>query len=367
MSAVLAEAFPAGEFLADELEARGWTQAEFAAILDRPAQFVSEIISGKKEITRESAAQIGAALGTSAEMWLSLQDKYFLWKQNQDTKAQSDLDDVRRRARLNEKGPIAVLKKAGVLTSKSLDDLEGEVLRFFELKSLDEEPRLAAAAKRSNHGESLSALQTSWLYMVRHAARKENPTGTYSRKALEAIGAELPRVAKKPEDFAALPDILGGAGVRLVYVPGLPGARIDGCAMVVDQIPVIGLSGRGKRLDKVLFALIHEVAHHTHGHVKDDKPIVETIEVDDDPDDQSDEAAQEREANKTAAAWVLPDGLPPLPERLSGPWVLETAAKSGIAPIMVVGYLQHLKKLDWRTTLARGAPNVDHVLSRWDK
>lgn len=73
MNAVPAEVFPAGEFLADELEARGWTQAEFAAILDRPAQFVSEIISGKKEITRESATQIGAALGTSAEMWLSLE------------------------------------------------------------------------------------------------------------------------------------------------------------------------------------------------------------------------------------------------------------------------------------------------------
>ena len=75
MNVVLAEVFPAGEFLADELDARGWTQAEFAAILDRPAQFVSEIISGKKEITRESAAQIGAALGTSAEMWLSLHDQ----------------------------------------------------------------------------------------------------------------------------------------------------------------------------------------------------------------------------------------------------------------------------------------------------
>jgi HTH-type transcriptional regulator/antitoxin HigA len=367
MNAVLAEAFPAGEFLADELEARGWTQAEFAAILDRPAQFVSEIISGKKEITRESAAQIGAALGTSAEMWLSLQDKYFLWKQNKDTKAQSDLDDVRRRARLNEKGPIAILRKAGVLTSKSLDDLEGDVLRFFELKSLDEEPRLAAAAKRSNHGESLSSIQTSWMYMVRHAAREEAPTGTYSRKALEAIGAELPRVAMTPEDFAALPEMLGEAGVRLVYVPGLPGAKIDGCAMIVDKTRVIGLSGRGKRLDKVLFALIHEIAHHTHGHVRDDAPIVETIEVDDDPNDQSDEATQEREANDTAARWVLPKGLPPLPERLSGPWVLETAAQIGIAPIMFVGHLQHLKKLDLRTTLAKGAPNVDDVLSGWDK
>lgn len=367
MNAVLAEAFPAGEFLADELEARGWTQAEFATIIDRPAQFVSEIISGKKEITRESAAQIGAALGTSAEFWLSLQDKYYLWRQNQDTKAQSDLDDVRRRARLNEKGPIAVLKKAGVLAGKSLDDLEGEVLQFFELQSLDEEPRLAAAAKRSNHGESMSSLQTSWLYMVRRAAREKAVTGTYSRKALEAIGAALPRVAKTPEDFTALPEMLAGVGVRLVYVPGLPGAKIDGCAMIVDNLRVIGLSGRGKRLDKVLFALIHEIAHHTHGHVKENAPIVETIEVDDDPDDQSDEATQEREANETAAAWVLPKGLPPLPERISGPWIVQTAAEAGLAPIMLVGHLQHHKRLDWRTTLAKGAPNVDDALSRWDE
>ena len=177
----------------------------------------------------------------------------------------------------------------------------------------------------------------------------------------------MPRVAKSPEDFRSLPEMLGGVGVRLVYVPGLPRAKIDGCAMIVDKTRVIGLSGRGKRLDKVLFALIHEIAHHTHGHVKDDAPIVETIEVDDDPDDQSDEAVQEREANDTAARWVLPEGLTPLPERLSGPWVQETAAQIGIAPIMFVGHLQHLKKLDWRTTLAKGAPNVDDVLSRWDR
>ena len=84
MNAALAEIFPVGEMLADELEARGWTQAEFAEILGRPAQFVSEIISGKKEITRESATQIAAALGTSPEMWLTMQDRYYLWRQAQD-------------------------------------------------------------------------------------------------------------------------------------------------------------------------------------------------------------------------------------------------------------------------------------------
>ena len=97
---VAAERFPAGEFSADELDERGWSQADFAEVLGRPAQFVSEIISGKKEITRESAAQIGTALGTSAEFWLNLQDSYFLWKQSQDAQTQHNLDEVRIRAQI---------------------------------------------------------------------------------------------------------------------------------------------------------------------------------------------------------------------------------------------------------------------------
>ena len=47
----VADPIPVGEFLSQELEARGWTQADFAAVLGRPIQFISEIINGRKEIT----------------------------------------------------------------------------------------------------------------------------------------------------------------------------------------------------------------------------------------------------------------------------------------------------------------------------
>lgn len=45
-----AEALPPGEYLRDELEERGWTVAEFADILGRPGQAVSEILNAKKSI-----------------------------------------------------------------------------------------------------------------------------------------------------------------------------------------------------------------------------------------------------------------------------------------------------------------------------
>ena len=43
-----AEVFPPGEYLRDELEARVWTQGDFARIIGRPLQVVNEIINGRK-------------------------------------------------------------------------------------------------------------------------------------------------------------------------------------------------------------------------------------------------------------------------------------------------------------------------------
>lgn len=71
-----AEVFPPGEYLRDELDERGWTATEFAEIIGRPVQVVSEILNGKKEITTETALAFGDALGTSAALWLNLQTNY---------------------------------------------------------------------------------------------------------------------------------------------------------------------------------------------------------------------------------------------------------------------------------------------------
>lgn len=85
MTRMPAEACPPGEYLADELEAREWSQADFADIVGRPVQWVSELINGKKEITAECATQLAAALGTPAKTWLSLQVRFRLWQLAQDS------------------------------------------------------------------------------------------------------------------------------------------------------------------------------------------------------------------------------------------------------------------------------------------
>lgn len=73
-----AEVFPPGEFVRDELEARGWTQADLAVILNKPLPAVNEIIAGKKAITPETAQALGDAFGVGPEFWLNLESAYRL-------------------------------------------------------------------------------------------------------------------------------------------------------------------------------------------------------------------------------------------------------------------------------------------------
>ncbi len=75
-----AEAFPAGEHLRDELDARGWSVADFAEILGRPRHEVTEILGGHKIITAGTATEIAAVTGTDAATWLRLQDAHEVWR-----------------------------------------------------------------------------------------------------------------------------------------------------------------------------------------------------------------------------------------------------------------------------------------------
>src|SRR5690348_6332563 len=165
------EAFPVGDLLQEELESRGWTQADFAEILGRPAQFVSEIISGKKEITRESATQISAALGPSPEFWLRYQDAYYLWKQTQDAEGRQQLEDVRLRVQLNKLASLGILRRRGVITAENVQGQARQLCQLLEIDNLDERPHFAVASRRSNVDEELSSLQVAWLACVRRSAR----------------------------------------------------------------------------------------------------------------------------------------------------------------------------------------------------
>lgn len=170
----------------------------------------------------------------------------------------------------------------------------------------------------------------------------------------------LSRALGRCADFEDLPARFAQVGVRLVFVEAFPSAKIDGGAMYVDGYPVIGLSGRGKRLDKVLFTLLHEIAHILRRHVDADHYIVEEID-----ETHTEQSAQDKDADIVAGKLLFRDGPPRVPTRISGPWLDKVAAELSVARIVIVGHLQYRRRLDWRTTLAKNAPSVGDALETW--
>ena len=289
-----AEVFPPGEFIRDELEARGWTQTEFAEIIGRPKRTVNELITGKRGITPETARELAAALGPSAQFWMNLDAAYQL------SKVAPVTDRIAREAALRERFPIREMTKRGwIRSSGSYEEVERCVLEYFELQSIGDQVHFPHAARR-DYEDDLTGMQWAWLFRVRQLAIALKVTN-YSEHKLRAATPDLERLMCDPEEIRHVPRVLSECGVRLVIVEPIPGSKIQGVCFWADRnSPVIGLSLKGDQIDRFWFDLWHEIEHVLRGDGKD-APV-----LDDFDDPPADETESEKAANEAAANHCVP-------------------------------------------------------------
>ena len=62
-----------GEILKDELETLNLSAAELARAIKVPANRISQIVAGKRNISADTALRLGKLLGTGPRFWLNLQ------------------------------------------------------------------------------------------------------------------------------------------------------------------------------------------------------------------------------------------------------------------------------------------------------
>lgn len=252
----LAETFPPGEFLQDELDARGWSQTELAEIIGRPVRLINEIVAGKRAITPETAVQLGDSLGTGPEVWLNLESQYQL------SKVQAADGRIARRARLYERFPVReMIKRGWVAAHKEIDALEQAFCAFFEVSTPDQDVQFCHAAKKSQPDEAPTMLQYAWLLRARQIAA-EMQTPAFSAARLREALPRLAALLSAPEEARHVAPRLAECGVRFVVVEPIPGSKIDGaCFWLSATQPVIALSLRLDRIDNFWFVLRHELEH----------------------------------------------------------------------------------------------------------
>lgn len=350
-----AEVFPPGEFIQDELDARGWAQADLADIMGRPPRVINEIIAGKRGISPETAQGLGDAFGTGAQFWMNMEAAYQL------SKIRSD-DRVVRRAALFEKVPLKeMFRRHWIENSDNLDVVEKQVKTFFQLKSIEDPlPSLAHAARKSADYSEMTSAMCAWMLRVRQLASTLKAP-RFSEQDLESCFAKLKQLMANPEDARHVQRVLLEHGIRFVVIEPLSGSKVDGaCLWLNKSSPVVAASLRYDRIDAFWFTLWHEL-----GHVKNrdgmETAIYDTDLVGEGAKSSADKPPEELAADdfSTKSCIDQPElqgfiaRVHPLYSKLK---IMGFAAKLGVHPGIVVGQLQHRQKIPYsyhREMLAR--------------
>lgn len=349
-----------GEIVEEELQARGWSQRDLAAVLGRPVQVVNEIVAGKKAITPETALAMSEALGTSADYWLGLESRYRL-DLLQSKKNPRQESTVQRRAKLFSKVPVNELIKRGWIKAdlKDLDRTEQAVCDFLKIHSIDDEPAAPFSARKTRRDEPHTPAQIAWACRVRNIA-ESMVSPKYSKTGLATLINELPWRSKSDRETQHLPAALDSIGVRLVIVEHLSGTRIDGGALWLAEVPVVALSLRYDRVDWFWFTIMHELAHILEREGSLDTQLVGN-------DAQANVSEIEERADKRATDWLVPqDQLQAFANRIrpyfSRSAIQNFADRINIHPGIVVGQLQQRGEIPYshhRNLLTR----VRHLFS----
>ena len=287
-----------GYFIREELEARDWSQRDLAYVLGVPEQAVNLIISGKRGITADMAKALAGAFDVPPEFFANLQKAYDL------SQARDPDPNVVRKARLQSQYPIREMIKRGWLTDVNVTLLEAQVVKFFDVPSLDDVPHLAHAAKKSTC-DDVTPAQLAWLYRARQIAKEMPLKHHYSEKALREALNKLRLLMFDPEEARHVPRILAEVGVRYVIVETLPTAKIDGACFWLGKAPVIGMSVRYDRIDNYWFVLRHEIEHVLQSHGRD-KEIVDAELEGEKASPDGNIPIEERIANAAASEFCVP-------------------------------------------------------------
>jgi addiction module HigA family antidote len=331
-----------GDLLGEALEERSMSQAELARRMGRPLKTINEIVKGKQAITPKTAVQLQNVLGVAAHFWLNLQrdfDEVDARRQEGDELA-AELDWLRR-------FPIAeMIRRNWIAKMETRVEQLKELLGYFAIASPGAWRSHWAASpatfRQSPSFRSKPEAVAAWLRQgERRAALVE--TSPFNHAGLRASLNRI-RAMTTLDPVAFLPDLeslLAANGVAFVLVPELSGIHIAGATrwLAPDKV-MIQLSLRHRSNDHFWFALFHEIGHILAGrreHLDDAKP--DTVAL---------QASDEAEADRFAVTQLVPDAAIAKVgdlDALTADAIRAIAEKLGVSPGIVVGRLEHARRL----------------------
>lgn len=343
---------PPGTIIQLEIDARGWTQKDLAKIINRPVQAINEIIKGTKQITPETAIELGAAFGTSPQIWLNLETNYRLWLASK----KKDGTDIAKRSQLYSLLPVNEIQKRGWIgPARTTEELERKICEFLSINALDDEPKVVNFRCSPGKEPDLPS-KLAWVKRVEHLAQKKE-VGPFNPEEFVKNICGILQLSQDETKVKDIPQILADFGIRFVLVPTLPKTYIDGAAFYLGESPVIALSLRYNRIDSFWFNLCHEISHIIYGH--NESYLDLNLYGDELSGEEMISTKEEVEANDRAKNWLIdPNAYKNFIQQVKGRYfsqqaIIDFAQSQRRHPGIILGRLQrdkwvpysHLRKL----------------------
>lgn len=343
----LAETFPPGEAIREELDERGWSQRDLAAIMGVQPSIVSGIVNGTRPISLDLARNLAAAFGTSVQYWVNMETAYRLHLSPASHTGTTLRSEVFKVAPVNE-----MIKRGWIESAIDVDVLRSRVERFYgrRLEELDSE-ELACAARRGMTDGPLNTQQRAWVQRARILAKAVHAE-PFTSSSVDTAIARLRPLMSHAEEIRHVARILAECGIRFLIIEHLPQTRIDGVCLWLGEKPVIALSLRYDRLDYFWFTLLHELGHVScrDGFTTALDPDIDLVgekatltNVKSDVEKKADIFASEHTIKQSE----MDDFIVRVRPLFSKKKIQGFALRQGVHPALVIGQLQHKGAIHW--------------------
>ena len=317
------------------MDQQGLTRRDLIPYIGSRAR-VSEVLSGKRDITMSMARALNMHLGIAADVLLQEPGSAF----------DSTFDELDP-----SKFPLKAMAKRGWIPNvpdlaDRAEELIGDLIRRAGGREAAVAPMYRKNDQRRINAKTDSYALRAWCWQVMAAAQEDLPDVAYEPGTVSpAFLRRLAQLSPWEDGPTRAGDFLARHGIALQFVRHLPKTHLDGAALrLVDGRPVIGLTLRYDRIDNFWYTLLHELAHvglHFDGCSED------TVFVDDHSLRRLDVGAggsEERDADLWAENALIPPTTWDDSDARSSPTamaVVDLAWEARVHPAVVAGRVRH--------------------------
>lgn len=293
-----------GTILKYELEERELSQKDFAVLIGMQKSHVSELIKGKRPMTKAIADKIEEKLGISAITLVNLQTQYEYDVKVIEQKGIEEQNALNTLKLYDEIFDVKVVLKRGHESFQSAvekrDYLQGKCMLP---QPAQLQMQVSGMFKKSAKTGQDPRMLMTWKILAENKARTQEADGTFDRTEEAYLVNEIKQALHTNHDVEnSVKSILSKHGIAFCIVEKVEKASVDGYSYLENGTPYIILTKRYNRIDNFAFALMHELGH-IYMHYSDDNKENCMLSI----PDYDNESAEEREANEYAANALIPN------------------------------------------------------------